>query len=41
MTKEQALKIIEAVCAKFVGTLQDHMQVQEALKVIKEEKKEE
>lgn len=43
MQKEEAIKIIEQVCAQFRGTLQDHQVIQTALAVIKtlEEKKEE
>lgn len=43
MQKEEAIKIIEQVCAQFRGTLQEHQAIQTALAVIKtlEEKKEE
>lgn len=31
MTNDQALEILTQVAAKFVGTLQDHQQIQQAL----------
>lgn len=36
MTPEQALKLMEQVCADFRGTLQDHMALQQALGVLRE-----
>lgn len=39
MTKDEALKVIEQVCAQFRGTLQDHQAIQQALMVIKDEDK--
>lgn len=39
MTKDEALKVIEQVCAQFRGTLQDHQTIQQALMVIKDEDK--
>ena len=35
MTKEDAIKILEQVCAAFQGNLAQHQQIQEALKVLK------
>ena len=37
MSKEEALKVLEQVCAKFVGDLQSHQVVQEALAAIRKE----
>jgi len=34
MTKQEAIQLLKQVCAVFRGTLQDHQQLQEALKVI-------
>lgn len=34
MTKEEAIKIITQVCDKFVGTKQDHITIELALKVL-------
>jgi hypothetical protein len=39
MTKEEALKVLENVCAKFVGNLEDHKLIQTALQVVKSEEK--
>lgn len=33
MKKDEAIKIIEQVCADFRGTLKDHQAIQQALKV--------
>jgi hypothetical protein len=41
MTKEEALKVLESVCAKFVGNLEDHKIIQAALQVVKSEEKQE
>lgn len=35
MTKEQAIQIIEQVCAQFRGTLAEHHQIQKALMLLK------
>ncbi len=35
MNLEQAMNIIENVCAKALGTLADHKAIQEALEIIK------
>lgn len=37
MKKEDAWKVIEGVCAKFVGNLEDHKVIQIALQVLKSE----
>ena len=34
MNKEQAEKVIREACAAFVGNLQTHQHIQEALKVV-------
>jgi hypothetical protein len=39
MTKEEALKVLENVCAKFMGNLEDHKVIQTALQVVKSEEK--
>ena len=35
MKKDEAIKIIEQVCAQYRGTLQDHQTIQAALEIIK------
>lgn len=35
MNTEQALKVISEVCAKYVGTLQEHQIIQQALELLK------
>jgi hypothetical protein len=35
MTKTEALNVLAQACAKFVGTLQDHTILQQALGVLK------
>jgi hypothetical protein len=37
MSKEEALRILENVCAAHVGTLKDHQAIQTALMVVKTE----
>lgn len=37
MNKEEAWKIVDSVCAKFVGNLEDHKAIQTALQVLKSE----
>jgi hypothetical protein len=37
MNKDEAMKVLESVCAKFVGNLEDHKLIQSALSVIKSE----
>ena len=37
MTKEQAIELIEKVCAQFQGNLEAHKSIQTALNVIKKE----
>ncbi len=37
MDKKQAIQIIENVYSKFVGTIQEHQVVQEAIKVLSTE----
>lgn len=37
MNKEQAMQVIEQVCASFQGNLQAHQNIQAALQVIKKE----
>lgn len=37
MNKEQAMQLIEQVCANFQGNLQAHQNIQNALKLIKAE----
>jgi hypothetical protein len=39
MNKEQAISLLEQVCAIYKGTLQEHQQLQQALQVIKTEEK--
>ncbi len=39
MQKDEAIKIIEQVCAAYKGTLQEHQAIQQALMVIKDEDK--
>jgi len=41
MTKEQAIQLLEQVCAIYKGTLREHEQLQQALEIVKklEEKK--
>jgi hypothetical protein len=36
MTKEQALELLQRVCAIYKGTLEEHQQLQTALQTIKE-----
>lgn len=40
MTKEQALVIIQAALTQVRATLQEHQQIQAALKILLEDKKE-
>ena len=37
MDRQDALKLIEQVCASFRGTLQEHQTIQEALQTLKKE----
>jgi hypothetical protein len=39
MEIEQAIKILEQVCAQFRGTLQEHQNIQAALKLLVEKTK--
>jgi len=37
MPLEEAIKVIKAACAAFVGTLADHQKIQQAIAVIEKE----
>jgi hypothetical protein len=40
MKKEEALQIIKNVCAVYRGTLQEHVKIQDAIKIIEKQKDE-
>lgn len=35
MTTEHAIKVLETICAKYIGNLAEHRDIQEALSIVK------